>query len=75
MRSFAHFSSDTAKSAIAASTAETQFLPGGTTLIDLMKLEVMQPKRLIDINPLHARYGRIERTAEGPAFGRARAHG
>ena len=31
---------------------ETRFLAGGTTLIDLMKLQVMRPERLVDINPL-----------------------
>lgn len=28
------------------------FVAGGTTLIDLMKLNVMQPRQLVDINPL-----------------------
>ncbi|HEX3659857.1 MAG TPA: xanthine dehydrogenase family protein subunit M [Acidobacteriaceae bacterium] len=28
------------------------FLAGGTTLIDLMKLNVMQPQQVVDINPL-----------------------
>jgi xanthine dehydrogenase YagS FAD-binding subunit len=32
--------------------APTQYLAGGTTLIDLMKLDVMTPSRLVDINPL-----------------------
>lgn len=32
--------------------ADARFLAGGTTLIDLMKLNVEQPNRLIDINPL-----------------------
>jgi xanthine dehydrogenase YagS FAD-binding subunit len=32
--------------------AEAQPLAGGTTLIDLMKLDVMRPRTLIDINPL-----------------------
>jgi FAD binding domain in molybdopterin dehydrogenase len=37
------------------------FLAGGTTLLDLMKLDVMQPDAIIDINPLaEAGYGRIE---------------
>jgi xanthine dehydrogenase YagS FAD-binding subunit len=30
--------------------AHTQYLAGGTTLIDLMKLDVMRPKRLVDLN-------------------------
>jgi len=37
---------------------EAQFLAGGTTLIDLMKLDVMRPEMVIDINAL-------ERTALG----------
>lgn len=32
----------------------TAFLAGGTTLIDLMKLDVMRPERVIDINALGA---------------------
>ena len=31
---------------------DARYLAGGTTLIDLMKLEVEQPVRLIDINPI-----------------------
>ena len=37
----------------------TQFLAGGTTLIDLMKLDVMRPDRLIDINALSPRLSEI----------------
>jgi xanthine dehydrogenase YagS FAD-binding subunit len=41
-------------------TGTTHFLAGGTTLIDLMKLDVMRPERLIDINPLSSSdFGRI----------------
>jgi xanthine dehydrogenase YagS FAD-binding subunit len=32
--------------------APARFIAGGTTLLDLMKLEVMRPERLIDINGL-----------------------
>jgi xanthine dehydrogenase YagS FAD-binding subunit len=32
--------------------APAQYLAGGTTLLDLMKLDVMRPSRVIDINPL-----------------------
>jgi xanthine dehydrogenase YagS FAD-binding subunit len=32
--------------------AQVQFLAGGTTLIDLMKLDVLRPERVIDIGPL-----------------------
>jgi xanthine dehydrogenase YagS FAD-binding subunit len=35
--------------------AAVQFLAGGTTMLDLMKLDVMRPEQLVDIN-------RVERT-------------
>jgi xanthine dehydrogenase YagS FAD-binding subunit len=35
-----------------ATTPETAFLAGGTTLVDLMKLGVMTPAHLVDINKL-----------------------
>jgi xanthine dehydrogenase YagS FAD-binding subunit len=40
--------------------ASTQFLAGGTTLIDLMKLDVMRPDWVVDINALRGPYGSIE---------------
>src|ERR1051326_1541434 len=45
---------------LAQTEAPAQFLAGGTTLLDLMKLDVMRPERLIDINRLSARHGEIE---------------
>ncbi|MDJ0386904.1 xanthine dehydrogenase family protein subunit M [Roseomonas sp. E05] len=30
---------------------DTQYLAGGTTLLDLMKIDVMRPKRVLDIRP------------------------
>ncbi len=45
----------------ARDAGHAQFLAGGTTLIDLMKLDVMRPLRVIDINALQADgLGRIE---------------
>jgi xanthine dehydrogenase YagS FAD-binding subunit len=44
-------------------SADVQFLAGGTTLIDLMKLEVETPGRLLDINRLP--FDRIEGEADG----------
>ena len=40
--------------------ARAQPLAGGTTLIDLMKLDVMRPQTLIDINPLAAQWSGME---------------
>jgi xanthine dehydrogenase YagS FAD-binding subunit len=49
---------------------DMQFLAGGTTLIDLMKLDVMRPQRVIDINPLAAtELGRIESGPKGLRLG------
>jgi xanthine dehydrogenase YagS FAD-binding subunit len=45
---------------MAAVEAPTQFLAGGTVLVDLMKLDVMRPARVIDITPLAARHSEIE---------------
>jgi xanthine dehydrogenase YagS FAD-binding subunit len=48
----------------------TKLLAGGTTLIDLMKLDVMRPERVIDINALeHADLGRIELSPKGLRLG------
>lgn len=35
-----------------AAGASSQYLAGGTTLLDLMKLDVMRPQRVVDINDL-----------------------
>ena len=58
-----------ALSAIAASNnpvteAEAQPLAGGTTLIDLMKLDVMRPRTLVDINPLAPQWSAIDLSAD-----------
>jgi xanthine dehydrogenase YagS FAD-binding subunit len=44
--------------------AAVQYLAGGTTLIDLMKLDVLRPQRLVDITPLQKTHAAIE---AGPA--------
>ena len=47
--------------------APVQFLAGGTTLLDLMKLDVMRPDRLVDINPLADTAGRADRRSASAA--------
>src|SRR5437879_5659617 len=47
----------------AGSTADVKFVAGGTTLIDLMKLNVERPKTVVDINSLPLT--KIERTSDG----------
>lgn len=49
--------------------APAQYLAGGTTLLDLMKLDVLTPGRVIDINDLRARHGRIEADGRGLRLG------
>ncbi|WP_248323105.1 xanthine dehydrogenase family protein subunit M [Caballeronia sp. Sq4a] len=46
-----------------------QFLAGGTNLLDLMKLGVMTPERLVDINPLAAAHSAIEATEDSLKLG------
>ncbi len=75
MRPFAFARADSAKAAIDAHHladndsdgvpsvhARSQYVAGGTTLIDLMKLDVMRPELVTDINGLesHTPSGRIE---------------
>src|SRR5690348_4073756 len=43
----------------APTQATAQALAGGTTLIDLMKLDVMRPQALVDINPLAGSWSEI----------------
>ena len=52
-------------------SSPTQYLAGGTTLIDLMTLDVMNPSHLVDINPLNNDPGasRIETTDKGLRIG------
>ena len=54
---------------LAQTEAPTQFLAGGTTLLDLMKLDVMHPERLIDINGLSARHAEIRASASDLRLG------
>ena len=52
MLNFTYTLAATDKDAVAGHDAQTQYLAGGTSLLDLMKLHVENPPRLIDINPL-----------------------
>lgn len=78
MRPFAYERAGNAPSAVRAAgdpsqlpptLAPTQFLAGGTTMLDLMKLDTMRPERLIDIRDLRAAYGAIEVTPAGLRLG------
>ena len=49
--------------------APVQFLAGGTTLIDLMKLDVLRPERVVDITPLRSAHDAIEAGPNGLRLG------
>lgn len=49
--------------------AAAQPLAGGTTLIDLMKLDVMRPSMVVDINPLAATWSAIRAEGEDLRLG------
>jgi xanthine dehydrogenase YagS FAD-binding subunit len=67
MRPFEYARAQDANAAVAAFRAKpaqahesgSEYLAGGTTLLDLMKLDVMRPTRIVDINPLHEGIGKI----------------
>jgi xanthine dehydrogenase YagS FAD-binding subunit len=65
MRSFEFHRSLTLRDALAqhAGRAADAFVAGGTTLLDLAKLDVMRPDRVIDLNRLPL--NQIERTDDG----------
>src|SRR6185503_1547592 len=52
MRSFDYQRAQSVEEAVAAIGADAKFLAGGTNLVDLMKGDVEQPIRLVDINRL-----------------------
>ena len=74
MQAFAYQRATTAAEATDAAAATrqggVQYLAGGTTLVDLMKLGVMRPQTVIDINPIAGTpHGRIETGKNGLRLG------
>ena len=63
MRSFAYAASSRLEEATSNADDQSAFLAGGTTLVDLMKLDVITPLRVVDINQLPMRG--IKLTSEG----------
>ncbi len=64
MRAFEYARASGPDDAVAAAGAEgAAFIAGGTNLLDLMKLEVLTPARLVDITRLDMRS--VERTDDG----------
>ena len=80
MRAFSFVAVDSADAALQAAlhhapggdtphhAAPAQYLAGGTTLLDLMKLDVMRPQTLIDINGLSPEREAIEAQGGGLRF-------
>jgi xanthine dehydrogenase YagS FAD-binding subunit len=77
MRPFDFLRADSGVAALSAFASATptpgatvQYLAGGTTLLDLMKLDVMRPTRVIDINHLaDGRMGQLEVSDRGLFLG------
>ncbi|WP_230772288.1 FAD binding domain-containing protein [Sphingomonas sp. Leaf4] len=64
MKSFDYAKADSAETAVAeAAHPDTRFIAGGTNLLDLMKLQVETPARLVDISRLPL--SDIEETDDG----------
>jgi len=54
---------DGARASTAQQGAEVRFIAGGTTLVDLMKLDVEQPAQVVDIN--HLPLDKVETMSDG----------
>jgi xanthine dehydrogenase YagS FAD-binding subunit len=67
MRTFTYQVPSSIRKATSDFGQDAEFIAGGTTLIDLMKLEVMTPSQLLDINGLPM--SGIEVTADGLRIG------
>ena len=52
MRPFVYETLSSSEQAASRGGPDSAFIAGGTTIIDLMKLEVMTPSRLVDVNAL-----------------------
>lgn len=52
MRPYTYTPARSVREALRSAGPDTAFLAGGTTLVDLMKLEVMTPEHVVDINRL-----------------------
>ncbi|GGM08477.1 MULTISPECIES: FAD binding domain-containing protein [Micromonospora] len=61
MRAYTFSRPRSVREAVAHAGADTAFLAGGTTLVDLMKLDVVAPARVVDINRLPLRGIRLDR--------------
>jgi len=63
MQAFHYKKASNVDGAVASAAPHTSFIAGGTTLVDLMKLNVMNPAMLVDINALPLE--KIEKLPDG----------
>jgi xanthine dehydrogenase YagS FAD-binding subunit len=54
---------------LAASHPDSSYFAGGTVMLDLMKLDVLRPRAMIDIDALRHEYGAIEAGPDGLHLG------
>ena len=52
MKTFTYERADSAEAAVQDTAESTRFIAGGTNLLDLMKLQIETPEKLIDITRL-----------------------
>ncbi|HEX3479527.1 MAG TPA: xanthine dehydrogenase family protein subunit M [Kofleriaceae bacterium] len=70
MQPFAYVHAESIDHALAsARRGDARYIAGGTTLIDLMRLEVMRPTTVVDITGLAAGLAAIEDTGRGVRIG------
>jgi len=63
MNLFTYTRTNSARDAVAAGSKGGRFIAGGTTLYDLMKLDVERPDALVDVNGIPL--DKIEKTSAG----------
>jgi xanthine dehydrogenase YagS FAD-binding subunit len=70
MQPFRYVRVDGPEQAVESASVSAQYLAGGTTLLDLMKLGVMRPDTIVEINSLQrTAMGRIDVTPQGLRLG------
>jgi xanthine dehydrogenase YagS FAD-binding subunit len=69
MRAFDYVRATDAGSAVHLATPGSSYLAGGTTLLDLAKLDVMRPTTVVDINDLRSQFGSIAGGPDGVHLG------
>ncbi|MEH3144020.1 MAG: xanthine dehydrogenase family protein subunit M [Methylobacterium frigidaeris] len=69
MRPFDYSRAGDTATALSLAGREAAYFAGGTTLLDLMKLDVLRPERLVDINLLRREHGGIAADGSGLVLG------